>query len=121
MAAGMPNVVIALLKCASTRQVFGLRLEETSRNTWSITWAFPIAAARAAREGYSPQLVVHGSFSFAAEYPGCPYCRANTFFVCNCGTVQCIDAKISASVCPWCGEYGEIRGILDRITAGGDR
>ena len=113
------NVVIVLSRCSRSRQPFGIRFEEKGRNCWIADWAFPLKETTARREGYDRGEIA-GSFTFDPAFPGCPSCRASSFFKCGaCGKVNCW-ANETVITCSWCGNRGGIEGQVDRLGAGGD-
>lgn len=118
----MPNVVIAVARCSRTKQLFGMRFEETFPRHWTGDWAFSIDASSASKEGYDTNEIA-GSFSFAESYPGCPACEATSMFQCSCNKIACWKPRPLPCVetCPWCGTPGTLSGSMSSLKAGGDR
>lgn len=46
-----PEARIALCKCGESKKIYGVRMEK-AQGGWNCTWAFPISADSAKREGY---------------------------------------------------------------------
>jgi len=107
----MRKAVIIPARCSKTKGSFGIRLEEISTDTWSAVWAFKLSETSVKREGYD-NVNVKGTFNLSHEYPGCPFCEANSYVLCNCGKVSCWNSNIIEFTCPNCG-------IHCRITFGG--
>jgi hypothetical protein len=72
----MANVyaAVGIAKCPKTGQMYGVRMEERRKNKWVATWAFPIKAEIAQREGYA-ETEFPAQITYDEEYPGCPYCK----------------------------------------------
>lgn len=112
---------VILQKCAKTKKLFGIRVQEMEDGEWYRTWAFPIDEERAAQEGYQ-NTQIKSFLPAAAEYPGCPYCGSMGFFYdSNCGRISCYDGG-STATCPWCNvTYENIGSIEDKLDfQGGD-
>ena len=101
------NVVIITAHCSNSRCRIGIRLEEKSRKHWIADWAFKIKDSAARREGYD-KTRVDGQFEFSPEFPGCPYCNAKWFVLCDCKTLLCNDLNSSVFKCPVCGVSGSV-------------
>ena len=82
-------------------------------------WAFATKEASARREGYDQTKVV-GTFEVDTGYPGCPYCRAPSFFKCSCNRVACWD-EAKQVICPWCHQTIQLTTTIESLDAGGDR
>lgn len=108
------NVLLA--KCNS-KDMFGMRVQYME-NDWYRTWAFRIKSEMATKEGFD-KVNLNGSFYSTEEYPGCPYCGRNGFYVCGCGKLNCWDGSDTAT-CNWCGSTSNIvtSDSLD-VTGGG--
>jgi len=65
---------VGIAKCPSTSKLYGIRVEEKPNEKWEATWAFPIDADVAKREGYSSNQFP-SDISYDSKYPGCPYCN----------------------------------------------
>jgi hypothetical protein len=115
------EAVVALCKCKESKKTYGARFERTGANSWAYTWAFPIKEDAARREGYTGT-TINGNVQPALGYPGCPYCGAMTFVVCQCGKLNCNISTGGPFTCAWCGLTGELNAYAgDGITSGGDR
>ena len=116
----VPRVMVVVTMCAKKKQAFGIRFEELAASQWAATWAFPIQAAVAKREGYD-RTELRGAFAFAESYPGCPFCLARSIVKCPCGKVACWDSDVRTVVCPWCGHQGQLEGSLESVRSAKDR
>ena len=115
------RVVVALARCRSSKNTFGIRVEEKSKAQWIADWAFSISENKALKEGYD-RTEIRGSFAIDADrYPGCPHCHASAFFKCGCGKLACWDGENRQLTCPWCGTKGEIKGLIESLNIGNDR
>jgi Zn finger protein HypA/HybF involved in hydrogenase expression len=93
---------VVLAKCQQNKKIFGIRCEKTT-NSWNLTWAFPIDEKKSVSEGYGETLI-KGELSFSCQYPGCPYCKASSFFQCGkCHKIGCFEFNTSKGKCPHCG------------------
>ncbi|MCL1818321.1 MAG: hypothetical protein FWG35_05265 [Spirochaetaceae bacterium] len=70
----MKNVAIGIAKCPTTREIYGVRVEEKADKKWWATWAFAINPETAKREGYTTHQFPP-DILYEKEYPGCPYCK----------------------------------------------
>lgn len=103
---------IALCKCKEGGRVYGVRFERMG-DGWKYTWAFPVKEASAKRENYDKTKIV-GNIVPDQNYPGCPFCRTDSFVVCNCGKLSCHNGGMSKFTCGWCGltgTLGEYKGF----------
>jgi hypothetical protein len=114
------QVVIVLGRCSRTRHPFGIRFEDKGAGNWVADWAFSVKEKSAHREGYD-RGEIHGSFGFDPAFPGCPSCRAHSFYRCGCGKVACWDGETRMVHCPWCGMTGTLSGTIDRLAGESDR
>jgi hypothetical protein len=116
----LANVVIVISHCNRTRESFGIRFEEKVEGEWAADWAFPVREALAKKEGYD-QATIGGIITRDYEYPGCPYCKNDSFFQCGgCDKVSCYNSSFSVSTCGWCGNRGPVEGSIKKLKAGGD-
>ena len=97
---------VIMCTCQQKRQSFGILMEERERGTWSIRWAFPISEQRAKAERFDKSTIT-GQFYLVEEYPGCPYCKATSFYVCGCGKLNCWNGQ-ETSTCVHCGKQSQI-------------
>jgi len=112
------RVVIVTGRCSREKRGFGIRFEEVDNDQWLATWAFALSDRTAKREGYDKQ-EISGTFSFAKEFPGCPHCGSQDFFLCGCEKVGCKGSSDRVT-CPWCGRVGEVQGTAERVRSGRD-
>jgi len=98
--ARVPAARILLSKCCKHNKMFGIRVERAG-NDWIRTWAFPISAASAKREGFDETMIT-GSLNASPEFPGCPHCGAKNLFKCACGQISCYDGQSRSVFCYWC-------------------
>lgn len=113
------KAVVILARCCKVGELFGLRFETSSADSWAATWAFPVREPSAGREGYDRRSIA-GSFTFSAEYPGCPHCDAFSIFRCGCGKAGCWNGNDRAVQCRWCGATSELAGAIDHLAASPD-
>lgn len=98
---------VALSKCKEGKNTFGVRMEKTSMG-WKYDWALKLSEKRANKEDYGETKIV-GNIYPDPSYPGCPYCKGNTFVVCGlCGKLNCNNSKKGIFTCEWCGAKGEL-------------
>lgn len=98
-----------------------MRFEEQGHRRWVLTWAFPLTAAAAAREGYAGG-ILEGEIETSDEFPGCPHCGDMNFVLCgNCERVTCNAAGATWFRCAWCESEGSIEGTIGRLKTAGDR
>ena len=112
---------VILAKCGDQSNLFGIRVEKRGSD-WVSTWAFPVDAAKAGREGFDRNKVT-GSFQAVEGYPGCPYCGTSKLVQCGCEKMLCyrwstisarseIKAEKKSLRCPWCNlVIDEIRDV----------
>ncbi len=118
----IPHVVIVLGRCRIQHSLFGIRFEESSPRKWFATWSFPVKEKSAKKEGYEKN-AIKGTFQFLPSYPGCPCCKARSYYVCSCdgGRVVCWDGETMKVTCPWCKSSGTLRtGSIDTLFSGKD-
>ena len=116
----MKNVFVVPARCGGRSRLFGVRMEEGGVGHWDATWAFQLREDVAKREGYESR-TLKGSFGFAPGYPGCPYCEAESSYVCGCGILVCWNGVDRLVTCPSCRSTGELSGVATVVRAGGDR
>jgi hypothetical protein len=111
---------IVLARCSRTSNTYGMRFEETQPQVWTVTWAFPVDAAAAAREGYGGG-GLRGRLAIDAHFPGCPHCQDMTFVLCGqCDRVSCSAVGATYFNCPWCTNAGPISGHITSLKTVGD-
>jgi hypothetical protein len=60
---------------------------------------------------------VHGSFTIASGYAGCPHCGADDFVRCgHCHELGCWDSTWEVFHCPRCGRSGPVEGTIDGLS-----
>lgn len=97
---------IAIAKCKESKKIYGVRMEKRPSG-WEYTWAFPITEKRAKAEKYESTEIL-GDIYPSKDYPGCPYCGAKEFVVCNCKKLNCYNRAEKWFTCEWCGSKGEL-------------
>ena len=114
------KATVILQKCPQTKKLFGIRVEELEDGEWYRTWAFPIDARRASREGYQNTHIL-SKLPALQGYPGCPYCGSQSFFYdSNCGKISCFNGE-ERFTCPWCDETYDVGSISEKLSfSGGD-
>ncbi|HAV13892.1 MAG TPA: hypothetical protein DCX06_10445 [Opitutae bacterium] len=104
--------------CTETRKEFLMRFEEIGHTAWQLvdTYENPLAAffGTLSVQTFGDQKL-SGEFTVSPDYKGCPFCRANSFFVCgSCGLPNCnesvtlTDGKSVSVSCAKCGNTGEL-------------
>lgn len=114
-----PTVVIAVGRCCTSNNLFGIRIEEVTVGSWQADWSFKLRAEVAKREKYGDREIC-GGIGFSPHYPGCPWCSAPSAFRCDCGKVACLEFKTRKVTCPWCGATGTLGGAVTRMATSGD-
>ena len=108
------TAVILLCKCQKHKgKLFGMRtqlVDESSKGKqqiWTRTWAFPIDANKAKKEGYDKSSI-SGTIIESEKYPGCPYCGTHSFTLCGaCNKLTCYSGEKNVT-CQWCGNSGPV-------------
>lgn len=114
------EATVAICKCKETHKSYGVRFEKIADGHWKYTWAFPIKEAAAKREGYD-STIIDGTIEADDDYPGCPYCGAKYFIVCECEKLNCNIGAYGEFTCEWCGITGELVDYSGSgIRSGGD-
>lgn len=116
-----PEARIALCKCKEAKKIYGVRMEKAAGG-WISTWAFPISADSAKREGYE-ETILTGSLGMSPDYNGCPYCGTKYFVVCgSCNKLNCNINTGNTFTCEWCGSTGTLTAYDGAgVKSGGDR
>jgi hypothetical protein len=107
--------------CSDSHQPFGIRVQKAGPETWDLTWAFAVTAARSRKEGYAEQQL-QGNFRILESYPGCPHCKQRRrLFACQCpGTpLSCHDGGPTAT-CPACKRTVTTGGRVTELAANSD-
>lgn len=111
---------VMLCKCQKNGKLFGIRVEKTGPNSWQQTWAFAIKEKTVQNETYSSSQV-SGNIDFSEDYPGCPYCGAKGWVICDCGKLTDNEGA-NWFKCGWCGLEGPLDEYDGRgIQGAGDR
>ncbi len=111
-----------LTRCESTQRLFQMVFEAQGPGVWSarrvlVPRSEPPQSSGPSSPPSPPQLA--GQFLIAPDYPGCPYCRATSFWRCQaCGNANCWTGA-SAVTCAWCHLAGFITGSIDHLSAAG--
>jgi hypothetical protein len=81
-------------------------------------WVYENATAIEERKvGGGDAVSLEGRFQGGASYPGCPYCKAHGFFLCNaCSKLNCWDGRQTHVICAWCQSSASIHGEIDKIS-----
>lgn len=109
--------MVVMASCQQTKKVFGITVQK-KENDYEFVWAFKISLDSAKREGFEHNKV-HGNIFNAVEYPGCPYCGAQTWFQCGrCKRIVCMNSEQTVVTCPECGNKGELVTV-DRFELNG--
>jgi predicted RNA-binding Zn-ribbon protein involved in translation (DUF1610 family) len=59
-----------------------------------------------------------GRFGLAADYRGCPTCRADDYVRCGaCRQLACYDNSWPMFTCPTCGNGGPVSGGIDSVSS----
>ena len=102
----MIEASVVVCKCKKKHALYGVRFERMA-GEWKYTWAFALKESTARSEGYD-KMTIKGQISPTSEYPGCPYCGAMGFVICECGKLNCYTPGARKFTCEWCGETGTI-------------
>lgn len=87
--------------CQHSKQMFGIRTEQTADREWIQTWAYKLDLGQAEYEKITGNRV-NGKIHFSDSYNGCPYCGSKSWFECsNCHSIVCYDGQSTAK-CPKC-------------------
>jgi hypothetical protein len=76
-----------------------------------------IDKAKAHRERFDAHKV-RGAVIYDANFPGCPHCHTNQFWICGCGTVVCWHGQKHVT-CPNCGYRGGLEMVSSIELSGG--
>ena len=112
------KVAIVKARCSRTTRSFGIRFDQSAAS-WLANWSFPFGDENVNRPE-SEAIHVDGHFAIGASYPGCPDCKAASFFRCGCGKVGCWDGKSPTVTCPWCNQFGTLAGTMDFLNVSED-
>jgi hypothetical protein len=115
------DVAIVIARCIGTKAQFGMRWQTEDTTAWLLTWAFRIGESASTREGYAVRQI-SGALAIDSAYPGCPDCKARSFFVCGgCRHLTCRTGTSRTVTCAWCGQSGELFGTVSGLQASQDR
>ena len=115
------EAVVILAKCSKNKSLYGMRAQKMNDGDWWRTWAFPVDERKAHKEGYDITNI-QGNLYHTEDYPGCPYCGAKSFVLCNkCNKITCWKGETRLT-CQWCGnDMNNIIAAIERFNlSGGD-
>lgn len=114
------EMVAVMSRCYKTKKLFGIRFDKEKGKVWEFAWAFPLKEGAEKREkGFS--VTIAGTFEAGQSYPGCPYCGNIGWFMCMaCGKLSCWDGKLMHTVCPHCGNEGDLGRKVTEIKGDGN-
>ena len=117
---GMANIAFVVARCAKTQTGFAIRFERQPDSSWFATKTSSLQEQATAREGYGATNI-DGAMYIAADYTGCPACKAQSYFKCGqCGRVNCWDSMMKVVTCGWCGGSCTIEGSIKDLKAASD-
>jgi len=103
--------------CEETKKPFGITIDPKG-NVLKFVWSFSINKDKAHRERFDAHKV-RGIIELDDNFPGCPHCQANRFYICgNCDTIVCYHGQRHVT-CPSCGAQGEIQAVESIELRGG--
>ena len=105
-----------LAACEETKKPFAITVDPNGREL-KFVWAFKIDRAKAHRERFDARHV-QGAVTYDKNFPGCPYCHSNQFWICSCGTVVCWHGQERVT-CPNCGYTGGLEFVESIDLKGG--
>ena len=116
------NIVILSARCSQWKQAFGIRMERRGQSMpWEATWSFALREGAGKKEGYD-KTRIDGGIGIGSGYPGCPHCKAPTFFLCgHCQQIGCWDGVSRQMVCSMCQNSNELTETITHLDAGTDR
>ena len=114
------EMMAVMSRCVKTKKLFGIRLDTNNGKNWEAAWAFPLKEGAEKREkGFS--VTIAGTFEAGQNYPSCPYCGNIGCFMCMaCGKLSCWDGKLMHTVCPHCGNEGDLGRKVTEIKGDGN-
>ncbi len=112
------TVAIVRARCSKTKAGFGIRIDQSAANL-AARWAFPLNQENGVHN-QSETIYFDGQFTIGNGYPGCPECKAASFFRCGCGKVGCWDGESPTVKCPWCDQVGTLQGTIEFLNASED-
>ncbi len=120
MSASKPEVEVVVLRCRSSRQAAGMRVEKQSPRQWIVTWAFPVQESGLG-DGSSDTGRVDGAIDFMPEIPSCIHCGSKSYFECgDCHKLTCWNGVAQSVTCAWCNTTDRLSGWLDGVSARAD-
>lgn len=101
--------------CSQTRDKFVIVFQELEPHRWQLIEAYGWVSKEHVPSHEDNLIQLSGEtlrygLSVSADYTGCPYCKANSIFVCGqCHTVNCCDAAaVGVLECAACGTGGRL-------------
>lgn len=111
--------MVVVATCQQTRRIFGITAQRIGKD-FVFKWAFKMNPEVAKHEGFD-KTKVSGNIFNDEEYPGCPYCGAQSWFKCGkCGRFVCMDNNQEIVRCPECGNEGNVVITDNFDLSGGD-
>lgn len=110
--------MVVMATCQKTGKHFGITAVRKGRD-YHFVWAFKLSASAARKEGFDRNKV-SGNIINDSEFPGCPYCGAESWFQCGtCKRFVCSENKATYGKCPECGGEGSLV-VGDNFDLSGD-
>ena len=88
-------------RCARDGQTFAMKVRVQQARGWEAYDAVPTASALT---GSSSDTAINAIPTQGRSYPGCPHCKAKSYFVCyTCNGITCWDGSADRVRCTACG------------------
>ncbi len=118
--ANLPEAVVAVCRCTSTRTQYGIEFRPVKDRVWRALWSFPISEEDASFEGFD-ETSIEGDIVYDPHYNGCLGCQVKGFTVCGrCKKLSCGTLEGDMFHCPWCGHSGKVTYGQIAFRAGGN-
>ena len=106
------------ITCSSTRHPAVGRFVADGEGHWWLVGASRQRPGSSA-QGLGSAASVTGGVGTAAEYEGCPSCRADSLVLCGqCRTLSCFDESWEVFACPCCDNSGAVtRNGIEGLSA----
>lgn len=98
---GNVDSAFVVARCSRTGQFFAICFNEISSGAWRAVRSFTLEDKASQKES-SDSMAISGSIDVGSSYPGCPYCKAKSFFRCSCGKINCWEGINQYGYCQWC-------------------